>query len=97
MRSGVGETAPLATAWRRHRKPRRIAIRAIYEELYEFRHDVAEVHRRLAYDLQRFWEGNDVRLAPVRRAFRVAAYALAAEVVVLIFLASDTLQDGHGR
>lgn len=63
----------------------------IYEELYGFSDDIAEVHRRLAYDQQRFWEENDNRLAPVRRAFRVAAYALAAEVFALLLLASDTL------
>jgi hypothetical protein len=32
-----------------------------------------------------------LRLAPVRRAFRLAALALAAEVVALLILASDTL------
>jgi hypothetical protein len=63
----------------------------VYEKLYAFRNDLGEVHRRLAYDLQRFWDGNDLRLAPVRRAFRVAAYALAAEVGALLVLASDTL------
>jgi hypothetical protein len=62
-----------------------------YERLYDFRDDVDELHRRLAYELQRFWERNDRRLAPVRRAFRVAAYALAAEVVALLVLASGTL------
>lgn len=63
----------------------------IYEELYEFRLDVGEVHRRLAYDLQRFWDGNDVLLTPVREAFRLAAWALALEVVGLLLLASGTL------
>ena len=63
----------------------------IYEELYELRNDVDELYRRLAYELQRFWDRNDRRLAPVRRAFRVAASALAAEVIALLVLASDTL------
>src|SRR5688572_6972204 len=27
----------------------------VFEALYEFRDDLAEVHRRLAYDLDRFW------------------------------------------
>lgn len=63
----------------------------VYEELYEFRDDLAELHRRLAYDQQRFWEDNDARLTPVRRAFRLAAFALAFEVFVLLLLASDTL------
>jgi hypothetical protein len=63
----------------------------VYEGLYEFRGRVAEVHRRLAYDLQRFWEANDDLLTPVRAAFRVAAFALAVEVVALLLLTSDTL------
>jgi hypothetical protein len=63
----------------------------IYEELFEFRLDVAEIHRRLAYDLQRFWDGNDFLLAPVRRAFRLATWTLALEVMALLLLASDTL------
>ena len=64
---------------------------ATYERLYEFRDDADDLHRRLAYQLQRIWDRNDLRLAPVRRAFRVAACALAAEVVALLVLASDTL------
>lgn len=34
----------------------------VYEQMYEFRADMAEVHRRLAYDLDRFWEANDRKL-----------------------------------
>jgi hypothetical protein len=64
---------------------------AVYEELYEFREDVAEIHRRLSYDLQRFWETNDDLLHPVRRAFRVAAWGLVVEVLALALLASGTL------
>jgi hypothetical protein len=54
---------------------------AVYQELYEFREDPDELHRRLAYDLQRFWDSNDRLLGPVRRAFRLAAFSLVAEVV----------------
>jgi hypothetical protein len=35
----------------------------VYERLYAFRDDPAEIHRRLAYDLQRFWNQNDRTLA----------------------------------
>jgi hypothetical protein len=64
---------------------------ALYEGLFEFRDDIDEVHRRLAYDLQRFWDANDELLRPVRNAFRLAAWALAAEVVALTLLVSGTL------
>jgi hypothetical protein len=62
-----------------------------YEGLYEFRDDLAELHRHLAYDLQSFRDRNDLRLKPVRRAFGVAAYALVAEVIALLVFAGDRL------
>jgi hypothetical protein len=64
---------------------------AVYEGLFDFRDDTPELHRRLSYDLQRFWDANDELLYPVRRAFRVSAYALVVEVIALAFLVSDTL------
>jgi hypothetical protein len=63
--------------------------RELYERFYGL--DVAEVHRRLTYDLTYFWDSNDVLLAPVRRVFRLAAFALAVEVVGLLLLAGDTI------
>jgi hypothetical protein len=63
----------------------------VYERLYEFRHDTAEIHRRLAYQLQRFWESNNALLSPVDRAFRVAASTLAVEVLALTVLATGIL------
>lgn len=45
----------------------------LYEGLYELRGDLGEVHRRLAYDLDRFWDANDVELQKLFRAFRLAA------------------------
>jgi hypothetical protein len=36
--------------------------RGLYEGLYAFREDLAEVYRRLAYDLDRFWDANDRQL-----------------------------------
>ncbi len=64
---------------------------AMYEELYEFRDDMDEVYRRLAYDLDRFWEANDVAMQPLFSWFRRAAVALGAEVVLLLGSVSDTL------
>jgi hypothetical protein len=64
---------------------------AVYEQLFEFREDVAEIHRRLAYDLQRFWNANDDLMHPVRRGFRLAAWSLVAEVLALTLLATGTL------
>jgi hypothetical protein len=34
----------------------------LYEGLYEVKDDSAEVYRRLAYQLDRFWKANDVEL-----------------------------------
>jgi hypothetical protein len=65
--------------------------RYVFENLYEFRHDTHEVHRRLTYDLQRFWEGNDLIMQRLFLAFRIAAAALAVEVVALLAAISDTL------
>ncbi|HWI75437.1 MAG TPA: hypothetical protein VNT55_25975 [Baekduia sp.] len=61
---------------------------AVYERLYSFRDDSAEVHRRLAYDLRRFHDANDVLTRPVRQAFRVAAGSLVIEVLALALLAA---------
>jgi hypothetical protein len=63
----------------------------LYEGLYEVKDDLAEVYRRLAYDLDRFWDDNDVELQQLFRAFRLAALALAAEIVVLVVMVSDNL------
>jgi hypothetical protein len=63
----------------------------LYEGLFEVRDDLREVYRRLAYDLDRFWELNDRELQKLFRAFRVAAVALTAEIVVLMAMVGDTL------
>jgi hypothetical protein len=63
----------------------------LYEGLYHVKDDLAEVYRRLAYDLDRFWEDNDVELKKLVRAFRLAAVALTAEILVLIAMVSDSL------
>jgi hypothetical protein len=63
----------------------------LYEGLYELKDDLGEVFRRLAYDLDRFWDDNDVELQKLFRAFRLAAVGLSAEIVILIAMVSDTL------
>ena len=57
---------------------------AVYEELFEFRDDIAEVWRRLSYDLDRFWQRNDDVMQPLFRAYWIAAGALVLEIVTLL-------------
>jgi hypothetical protein len=64
---------------------------AVFEELYEFREDVGEIHRRLAYDMHRFWEENDAVLQRLFLAFRIAAAGLVVEVALLLASVTDTL------
>jgi hypothetical protein len=68
-----------------------LAGSTIYEELYEFRDDIDEVYRRLAYDLDRFRERNDDALQSLLRGFRTASLALAAEVIFLLLTVGGTL------
>jgi hypothetical protein len=63
----------------------------VYVGLFEFKTDLAEVYRRLAYDLERFWTANDAKLRPLFRAFRFAAAALVVEILALVALVSDRL------
>lgn len=63
----------------------------MYEELFEFREDLDEVYRRLAYDFDGFWEANDAAMQPLFSWFRRAAIALGTEVVLLFGSVSDTL------
>ena len=63
----------------------------VYVGLFEFKDDVPEVYRRLAYDLERFWTANDTKLRPLLLAFRLAAGALVVEILALVALVSDTL------
>jgi hypothetical protein len=63
----------------------------VYESFYAWRDDIAEVYRRLAYDLDRIWDSNDLGLLGVLRAFRIAAWSLAAEVGLLLASVGATL------
>jgi hypothetical protein len=64
---------------------------SVYEELYEFRGAIEEVHRRLAYDLYRFWNDNDIKLQRLFGAFWIAAGALGLEVILLLMSLAGTL------
>lgn len=68
-----------------------LAGSVLYEGLFDFRDDMAEVYRRVTYELDRFWESNDVRLQRLFLAFRVAAIALGVEVVLLLASVADNL------
>ena len=63
----------------------------VYEGLYEFANDLDEVYRRLAYDLDAFWDANDVVVAQLLRWFKLSALGVAAEIVLLTAAVSDTL------
>ena len=63
----------------------------IYEQLYEYRDDLAEVRRRLAYDPQRFWDDNDGLMGKIIRGYRVAAVGLVVEIVALAALVSGNI------
>jgi hypothetical protein len=63
----------------------------LYEGLYAIREDLAEVYRRLAYDLDRFWDGNDNEMQKLFAAFRLAALALVVELLLLVAMVGDTL------
>jgi hypothetical protein len=63
----------------------------VFENLYEYRDDAAEIHRRLVYDMQRFWDDNDVVMRRLLLAFRIAAASLAVEVLSLLAAISGTI------
>lgn len=64
---------------------------AVYEELFKLAEDLEEVYRRLAYDLDRFWDENDATMAKLFLAFRFAAFGLAIEVILLLASVSGSL------
>jgi hypothetical protein len=63
----------------------------VYEELYSLKDDMPEVRRRLAYDLDRFWEANDKELKKITTAYRLGVWALVVEIVVLSAMVSGTI------
>jgi hypothetical protein len=63
----------------------------LYEGLYAFRNDMPEVYRRLAYDLDLFWDSNDKKIKWLTRAYTVAASALVIEILSLAALLGDNI------
>lgn len=63
----------------------------LYEGLFEVKDDLAEVHRRLAYDMHAFWQTNDARLQPLFKAYRIGAAALVTEILALVTLVSGSI------
>jgi len=63
----------------------------LYEGLYAVRDDLAEVYRRLAYELDRFWEKNDQTIAQLTHTYKLAAGALVIEILSLAALVGDTI------
>jgi hypothetical protein len=63
----------------------------LYEGLYEVRDDLSEVYRRLAYDLDRFWDSNDIKISKLTQSYGLAAGALVVEILSLAALLSDTI------
>jgi hypothetical protein len=62
---------------------------AVYEHFYGLEQE--EVHRRLAYDLDRFWEQNDLQIVRLRQGVELAAFGLIVEVLALVALVADTI------
>ncbi len=63
----------------------------LYEGLYDVRSDIAEVYRRLAYELDRFWDSNDKTVVKLSHTYRFAAGALVVEILSLAVLLGDNI------
>lgn len=63
----------------------------LYEGLYAFRDDIGEVYRRLAYQLDRFWDSNDTTIVRLSRAYGIAALALVVEILSLAAILSGNI------
>ena len=63
----------------------------LYEGLYGVRGDIAEVYRRLAYELDRFWDSNDTTVVKLSHTYRLAASALVIEILSLATLLGDNI------
>lgn len=55
----------------------------LYQDLYGVRNDMAEVYRRLGYELDRGWESNNAIIVKLTRTYKLAASALIIEIVSL--------------
>jgi hypothetical protein len=63
----------------------------LYQGLYTVREDIAEVYRRLGYELDRFWESNNRTIVKLTRTYKVAAGSLVLEIVSLAALLGGTI------
>ena len=52
---------------------------------------MAEVYRRLAHDLDRYWKSNEEQMASLGRAFALAAGAFVAEILSMALLLGGSL------
>jgi hypothetical protein len=59
---------------------------AVYEGLYERRDDMPRVYQQLAYELDRFWSSNDLRITRLSRVYTLAAVASVVELILLAAL-----------
>lgn len=62
------------------------SVAGMYEDLYALRDDMAEVYRYLAYELDRRWIANDLRIAWLARVCTIAAVASTLELLLLATL-----------
>ena len=63
----------------------------LYEGLYPMRDELSEVYRRLAYNLDRFWQANDRTIIALTRAYSLAAGALVIEILSLVVLPAGSI------
>jgi hypothetical protein len=63
----------------------------LYESLSAVADDEAEIHRRLAYWLEEYWEDNDKKIDLVTRWSTAASWSLALEVVLGVLALRSTI------
>jgi hypothetical protein len=63
----------------------------VYESLLEVRNDDAEIHRRLAYWLEEYWQDNRNKIEKLTPWFAVASIALVIEIVLWVLALQGTL------
>jgi hypothetical protein len=63
----------------------------LYERHFARKHQLDEVYRSLAYQLERAWKSNDRAIQPLFWAFRIGAIGLIVEVVSLALITTGTM------
>jgi hypothetical protein len=64
---------------------------AVYEELFEFREDNSEIHRRLVYWQESYWEANQAKIDELGRFYLAAALGLLIQLVLWVSSLGATL------